>query len=126
VVSNRLSQHCCLVTEINWLLVGVSIHRMEADTNNRVTLREDQAFMLAKLFNEHMTLIVDASIQSFTREELHGLMLASTGAQIDGSWRNAIGVEAEKVIQPLIINEAKKRNLLAALIPPRRLRDGLL
>lgn len=101
-------------------LIGVGVQRLETDTRNQVTLQENQAFALAKLFNEHVTLIVDASIQSLSKEELHGLLLTSTGAQIDGSWRNAIGEEAEKVIQRLIINEAKERNLLAALI----LREG--
>lgn len=44
-------------------------------------------------------------------------MLTSTGAQIDGSWRNAIGEEAEKVVQRLLVKEAKESSLLAALIP---------
>ncbi len=52
-----------------------------------------------------------------TTEDLQGILLTSTGAQIDGSWRNAIGEEAEKVMQRLLIKEAKERNLLAALIP---------
>ncbi|MDP5339400.1 MAG: XcyI family restriction endonuclease [Nodularia sp. (in: cyanobacteria)] len=62
-------------------------------------------------------------MESFTEEELYGVLLASTGAQIDGSWRNAIGEEAEKVVQKLLIKEAKEHNLLAAFIP--RMNTGI-
>lgn len=44
-------------------------------------------------------------------------MLTSTGAQIDGAWRNAIGEEAEKVVQRLLVKEAVKRDLLIAFMP---------
>ena len=96
---------------------GVDIKRLETDTENRYSLNEAQTMILSRLFNEHITLIVDSSIQSISKEEIYGLLLASTGAQIDGSWRNAIGEEAEKVVQRLLVKEVKERNLLAALIP---------
>ena len=98
-------------------LAGVNVKRVETDVNNIVSLNPTQALALSTLFNEHITLIVDSSIQSLTKAELHGILLASTGTQIDGSWRNAIGEEAEKVVQRLLVNEAKERNLLGALIP---------
>lgn len=97
-------------------LVKVDVKKVETDVSNRISLNPEQALALATLFNEHITLIIDASIQSLTKEELYGLLLTSTGAQIDGSWRNAIGEEAEKVVQRLLVNEAKERNLLGALI----------
>jgi hypothetical protein len=98
-------------------LAGVNVKKIETDVDNRISLKPDQALALATLFNKHITLIVDASIQSLTKEELHGILLTSTGAQIDGSWRNAIGEEAEKVVQRLLVNEVKERGLLGALIP---------
>lgn len=98
-------------------LVGIDVKKFENDEENRYSLTEKQALKLACIFNEHISLIIDSSIESITKEELHGLLLASTGAQIDGSWRNAIGEEAEKIVQRLLIKEAKERNLLAALIP---------
>lgn len=91
--------------------------KFENDEENRYSLTEKPALKLACVFNEHISLIIDSSIESLTKEELHGLLLASTGAQIDGSWRNAIGEEAEKIVQRLLVKEAKERNLLAALIP---------
>lgn len=105
---------------VGYLVSGITsgrVKKIEADEDNAIQLTADQAHALARLFNEHITLIVDASIKSLTKEELHGIMLTSTGAQIDGSWRNAIGEEAEKVVQRLLVNEAKERNLLAALLP---------
>ncbi len=96
---------------------GVDLKKFETDKENRLSLSEAQALTLARLFNEHITLIVDSSIQSITKQELYGILLTSTGAQIDGSWRNAIGEEAEKVVQRLLVKAVKERNLLAALIP---------
>lgn len=62
-------------------------------------------------------MIIDSSIESLTEKELYGILLASTGTQIDGSWRNAIGEEAEKIVQRLLIKEAKELKLLTAFIP---------
>lgn len=98
-------------------LVKIDVKRYETDTQNQVALSADRAVTLAQLFNEHITLIVDTSIQTLTQDELYGILLTSTGAQIDGSWRNEVGIEAEKVVQRLIVKEAVDRNLLAALIP---------
>ncbi len=98
-------------------LVNVDVKRVETNGENRYPLTENQAWQLAHLFNEHISLIIDSSIESLTKEELHGILLTSTGAQIDGSWRNAIGEEAEKVVQRLLVKEAKERDLLVALIP---------
>jgi hypothetical protein len=97
-------------------LVGIDVKKLENDEENRFSLTEKQA-LKACLFNEHISLIIDSSIESITKEELHGLLLTSTGAQIDGSWRNAIGEEAEKIVQRLLVKETKERSLLAALIP---------
>ncbi|MEH2174648.1 XcyI family restriction endonuclease [Nostoc sp.] len=98
-------------------LVAIDVKRIELDQENKYSLAEDKALALSRLFNEHISLIIDSSIESLTEEELYGILLASTGTQIDGSWRNAIGEEAEKVVQRLLIKELKERNLLAAFIP---------
>src|SRR5258708_619751 len=78
-------------------LTGMSVKRYETDTEARYVLNADSAQSLATLFNQHITLIIDSSVRTFDAVQLNGLLLASTGAQIDGSWRNAIGDEAEKV-----------------------------
>ena len=98
-------------------LVNIDVKKIETDEVNRYRLTENQARQLAYLFNEHISLIIGSSIESLTKEELHGILLTSTGAQIDGSWRNATGEEAEKVVQRLLVKEAKERSLLVALLP---------
>ncbi len=70
-------------------LARIDVAKFEGDTDNERRLNEEQALALAKLFNEHITLIVESTVESLTKEDLHGILLASTGAQIDGSWRNA-------------------------------------
>lgn len=116
-------------------LIGIDVKKYEDKQDNTIVLPTQDVFALTRLFNEHISLIIDSSIESFTGEELHALLLASTGAQIDGSWRNKIGEEAEKVVQLLLIKEAVKRNLLVAFIhrlgtgmdpyDPERLEDQL-
>ncbi|NWJ95755.1 MAG: XcyI family restriction endonuclease [Chloroflexi bacterium] len=98
-------------------MAKVNVKKIETDLEGRLSITQEQALALAQLFNEHITLIIDSSIQSLSKDELYGIMLISTGAQIDGSWRNAIGEEAERVVQRLLVNETKERNLIGAFIP---------
>ncbi len=98
-------------------LSGIDVKRFESVGGQDISLEEISALALARLFNEHISLIVDSSLQTITADELYGLLLASTGAQIDGAWRNAIGEEAEKVVQRLLVKAAKERDVLAALTP---------
>ncbi len=97
-------------------LVGKNLSKYEADKSDKFVLSSEDALIFARLFNEHISLIIDSSAQSFKPEELNALLLVSTGAQIDGSWRNAVGEEAEKVVQRLLIKEAVERDLLEAFI----------
>jgi XcyI restriction endonuclease len=96
-------------------LVGINVKRFETDEESKYSLTEDSAVTLVQLFNEHISLIIDSSIYNLDEQELYGLLIASTGAQIDGSWRNAIGEEAEKVVQRLIVKETKKEIFLLLL-----------
>ncbi len=98
-------------------LVQIDVKKYEVDQNNAMALTTQEVFTLARLFNEHISLIIDSSIENFTGKELNALLLTSTGSQIDGAWRNAIGEEAEKVVQQLLVKEAVKHDLLAAFIP---------
>ncbi len=79
-------------------------------------LSSSDAIFLASLFNNHISLIVNSSVRGFEKGHLTGLLLASTGSQIDGSWRNAIGDEAEKAVQRLLVKEALTRGILVAMI----------
>lgn len=102
-------------------LVRIDVKPFETSSANRRDLNDYQALTLARLFNEHLTLIVDGSLQRLRIDDVQGILFASTGAQMDGSWRNAIGDEAEQVVQRLLAKEAMERALLAGLIA----RDGV-
>jgi len=97
-------------------LVQIDVKKYEEKQDNIVSIPTQDVFTLARLFNEHITLIIDSSIENFTGEELNALLLTSTGTQIDGAWRNAIGNEAERVVQRLLVKEAVKRDLLVAFM----------
>lgn len=86
------------------------------EDQSRTNLSEAQAFAVAKLFNEHISLIIENALGEIKHEEIQGLLFASTGSQIDGSWRNAIGEEAEKVVQLMLTQEALRREILEAFI----------
>ncbi len=79
-------------------------------------LTEKQAIELSRLFNEHISLIIESAFEGFNNEHVKGLLFASTGAQIDGSWRNAIGDEAERVVQKLLMKQAIDLSLLTAFL----------
>ncbi len=92
------------------------IHPVKFEEGDRNDLPETQAIELSRLFNEHLSLIIESTLEEFNKEYINGLLFASTGAQIDGSWRNAIGDEAEKVVQKLLIKEAIDLSKLTAFL----------
>lgn len=98
-------------------LARINVKPYEAPRETGRQLVEANAMTLARLFNEHITLIINSSVHTFSSSEVSGLILASTGAQIDGSWRNSVGDEAEKVVQRLLVKEALERDILRALLP---------
>lgn len=95
-------------------LTGVPTIRLE--NGEKKDLHEIQAISLSKLFNEHISLIIESALECFNDEHVKGLLFASTGAQIDGSWRNEIGEEAERVVQKLLIKEAIESSALTAFL----------
>jgi len=85
-------------------LSRIPTKRIEAGVIDNID--EKQAIILSHLFNEHISLIIDNALEGFDNKHIKGILFASTGSQIDGSWRNAIGDEAEKVVQKILIKEA--------------------
>lgn len=86
------------------------------ENGEKKDLQEVQATSLSKLFNEHVSLIIESALEGFNDEHVKGLLFASTGAQIDGSWRNEIGEEAERVVQKLLMKEAIESSALTAFL----------
>lgn len=83
------------------------------EDGSRLTLPYDKSLLACRLFNQHVSAIIDSTL-TFSRRDLEALLLVSAGAQIDGSWRNAIGQEAESVVRRLIVSGLVKNEMIAA------------
>lgn len=79
-------------------------------------MNETQATILSKLFNEHISLIIESALEKFGKQHIVGLLFASTGAQIDGSWRNSIGDEAQKIVEKMLIKETIDKKQLTLFL----------
>ncbi|MHC4805998.1 MAG: XcyI family restriction endonuclease [Planctomycetota bacterium] len=95
-------------------LSGVDANKFE--NNEQANMNEVEALALSTLFNEHISLIIENALEGFEDKHIKGLLFASTGAQIDGSWRNEIGVESEKIVQKMLIKGALDRSKLTAFL----------
>lgn len=62
-----------------------------------------QTGKLLKTINEVMSLVVVLSTR-INKHEIEGMMYATAGTKIDGSWRNQIGNEGERVIRTIIFD----------------------
>lgn len=94
----------------------IQMDPIKFEDGNRTELPEKSALAFSRLFNEHISLIVESAFEKIEKLELQGILFASTGSQIDGSWRNAIGDEAEKAVHRLLVQEAIRKKLLHAFI----------
>lgn len=82
-------------------LSGVSsIERLETGKSE---CSPEQATKLARTINENLTAIYSIALPE--AEKLKGIMYATAGTTIDGSWRNKIGSEGERIIRTLFLKE---------------------
>lgn len=95
---------------VNKLAFGIV--PVEAGTTS---LTPDRALSLCRLYNAHISLIVE-SAADYSREDAIAMMLASAGAQINGSWLNAVGEEAELVTRKILIRSLLQANYLVSAI----------
>ncbi|MCM1297551.1 MAG: XcyI family restriction endonuclease [Muribaculaceae bacterium] len=58
---------------------------------------------LTKAINEVISVVVTVA-SGLNEKRLEGMMYATAGTNIDGSWRNQIGAEGERVIRTIIMN----------------------
>ncbi len=85
------------------------------ELGKREDLSYERALLLCQLFNTHVSTIIE-SILTFSLRDLDALLFASAGAQINGSWLNAIGNEAEMVVKRLLSSYLVKRGLVVGLL----------
>lgn len=89
------------------------------ETGNRDVIQYQNALKLAKLFNSHISAIIESTL-TISFEDIKSLMFSSAGATIDGSWRNKIGEEAETMVKSYIIRLCLNENLIDCMIDRNR------
>lgn len=67
-------------------------------------LSQKQVERLVQSVNETMSMVVSLA-SDINEKKLEGMMYATAGTKIDGSWRNSIGAEGERVIRRIILHD---------------------
>lgn len=84
---------------------GIDSNRFNAETVTKLT----------KAINEVISLVVQLAVK-INEREIEGMMFATAGTNIDGSWRNQIGAEGERVIRRIIVNGLLSHNEISSFI----------
>ena len=66
-------------------------------------IKAENITKLTKATNEVLSVVVTIA-SGLNEKRLEGMMFATAGTNIDGSWRNQIGAEGERVIRTIILN----------------------
>lgn len=86
-------------------LTGVSnIEKIEAGKVEAGKLPQKSINNIVAIINEILSLVVSLAT-GIDKNEIQGMMYATAGTNIDGSWRNSIGAEGERVIRSIILKE---------------------
>lgn len=86
-------------------LTGVSsVNKIEEGKVEAGRVVQNHIDKLVKTINETMSLLVTLA-SDINEKKIEGMMYATAGVKIDGSWRNQIGAEGERVIRKIIFNE---------------------
>lgn len=67
-------------------------------------LPQNHVERLVQTINETMSMVVSLA-SDINEKKLEGMMYATAGTKIDGSWRNSIGSEGERVIRRIILGD---------------------
>lgn len=73
----------------------------QVETNNR-PIPELKLKDVITTINEVMSVVIKLAT-NINENQLQGMMYATAGTNIDGSWRNSIGAEGERVIRSIIL-----------------------
>ncbi|MEP1767782.1 MAG: XcyI family restriction endonuclease [Sulfitobacter sp.] len=73
----------------------------------------EHALKLTTTINTILSGLYGVSLPS--DEKMKGIMYATAGASIDGSWRNAIGAEGERIVRSLLMIKCLEENELKAV-----------
>ena len=81
-----------------------NVEKIEQGKVETGTLSNSVVKSLVGILNEILSLVVSLATD-LNDNELQGMMYATAGTNIDGSWRNSIGAEGERVIRSIILKE---------------------
>lgn len=96
-------------------LSGVSnIDKIEDGKVEAGKISAQQVDRLVRTINETLSLIV-ALASDINEKQIEGMMYATAGTKIDGSWRNQIGAEGERVVRKIILNELFAHNEISSI-----------
>jgi len=96
-------------------LTGVSsVNKIEEGKVEAGRVAQSHIDKLVKTINETMTLLVTLA-SDINEKKIEGMMYATAGVKIDGSWRNQIGAEGERVIRKIIFNELFAHNEISSV-----------
>lgn len=96
-------------------LAGVSnLREIEAGQVEGSALSAGKVSSIISVINEFISLVVSLS-SKIDEKEIQGMMYATAGTNIDGSWRNQIGAEGERVIRSIIYRELLRHNDITSI-----------
>lgn len=96
-------------------LTGVSnVDNIESGKVAAGKLKQKQVDKLVKTINETLSLVVTLASDLNTKK-IEGMMYATAGVKLDGSWRTKIGDEGERVIRTIIFNELYAHNEISSI-----------
>ena len=96
-------------------LTGVSnVDNIESGKVEAGKLKQEQVDKLVKTINETLSLVVTLA-SDLNAKKIEGMMYATAGVKLDGSWRTKIGDEGERVIRTIIFNELYTHNEISSI-----------
>jgi hypothetical protein len=97
-------------------ITGLSnIERIETGKVEPGTMPSETIDILVRSINDVLSLVVPM-VSNLSENEIQGMMYATAGTYIDGSWRNSIGAEGERVIRTILLKELIRCNEVSSFI----------
>lgn len=91
-----------------------NVERIENGKVDPGKISNDTIKKLVSSINEVLSLIISLAT-TVSEREIEGMMYATAGTNIDGSWRNSIGTEGERVIRSIILRELLLKNEISSI-----------
>jgi hypothetical protein len=82
--------------------------------NGKREIKDERIGNVVQSLNALMSSIISLS-DKINKDKISGMMYATAGTTIDGSWRNQIGAEGERVIRTVLVNSLIENNEIIAI-----------